>query len=70
MRIELQNLFSPCPVTQNPSFTLRNVELAQTDNLPPHSYRKPHAACSQEHMPLSLLLLSGQLDAYSHLCIS
>lgn len=43
MRIELQNLFSPCLVTQNPSFTLRNAELAQADNLPPQSYRKPHA---------------------------
>lgn len=52
--IELQKPFSPCLVTRNPNFMLRNVELAQTDNIPHQSYHKPHAACSQEHMLTTL----------------
>lgn len=64
--IELQNPFSPCLVTRNPNFKLRNVELAQTDNLPPQSYHKPHAAWSQEHMLPSFTF--SQPNAHSHLC--
>lgn len=65
MGIELQNPFSPCQVTWNPNFTLRNVELAQTDNLPPLSYHKPHAACSKDHMLPSFSF--SHLNIYSHL---
>lgn len=44
-RIKLQTLFSPCEVTWNPNFTLRNVELAQTD---PSLFR-----VTANHMPSS-----------------